>query len=277
MYWIERAPLALIGLALFLALMAAHEIALQIARRLASQSFTSETLGYLVSSALALLGLLMAFTFGAAEERFMLRQSLVVTEANAIGTTYLRIQLLDPPSRDRLSGDLARYAEARLRFTAARSAEDVESNTRETAALQDAIWRELNTVVHTNPAPDLNLGLMITVNDMFDLAASARAARDARIPVAILRSLVFCSLIVAAIVGFAEARERRWTGALLGVLLLLSLAFCLILDLDRPVSGTVRINPAALQRALADIQRGEAAKRLATAKQSASPPIAQRP
>lgn len=272
MHWVEQTPLPLVGLALFVSLVIVHEIALRVVRRLNAEVVSGHALGYLVSSALALLGLLMAFTFSAAESRYMLRQRLVVSEANAIVTTYLRLQLLDQPWRDRMSSDLIRYTEARLHFTSAKTPDDVERATQQTLALRDAIWADLNGVVtRTDTGVGVKLGLMNTINDTFDQAASARAARDARVPITILRALWFCSLTVAAIVGFAEARDRRWTGVLMGVLLLLSLAFCLILDLDRPTSGTVRVSDAPLQRALVDLRRGEAVKRQAPPQTAASP------
>jgi hypothetical protein len=262
MYWIERAPLVLIGLVFFASLVLAHELAFLAGRRSkAKPAVSSETRGYLVSSALALLALLMAFTFSAAHDRFRLRQQLVVDEANAIGTSYLRVQLLDQPWRERLSGELLTYAETRARFGRTRSAEEIAANARETAAIQDAIWRDMEHVVRVNPIPDLNVALLMTLNETFDLAASARAARDARVPVTVLRSLLLCSVMAAAIVGYTEASERRWTGVLAGVLLLFTFAFVLILDLDRPTSGRVLVSQAPMQRAIADIRRSEAAKR----------------
>lgn len=265
MYWIERAPLPLVGVVFLATLVAAHELARLSGRHLSARAVSTEARGYLVSSALALLGLLMAFTFAAAQERFLIRQDLVVSEANAIGTAYLRAQMTDPPGRARLSVELERYAEARTRFNTVRDLREDAANARETGAAQGVIWRDLTEVVRSNTVANLNLGLMNSFNEMFDLAAAARAAREARIPVAILRALLFCSLTVAAVVGFTEGDERRWSGVLAGVLVLLTLAFCLILDLDRPLSGAVQVNRAPLQRALDDIRASEAAKRAAPA------------
>ena len=101
MSWLERAPLALVGIAMMAGLVIAHEIALRLGRR--TTATPSEVRGYVLSSALALLGLLMGFTFSAAQGRFQLRQELVVSEANALSTTYLRFQLLDAPWRQALS------------------------------------------------------------------------------------------------------------------------------------------------------------------------------
>jgi hypothetical protein len=219
-----------------------------------------EARGYVVSSALALLGLLYAFTFNAAQERFEARRDLVVAEANALGTTYLRFQLLDPPWRDTLSADLLRYAETRLRGDQVGAAEAARY-AQEVGSAQAQIWQALGVALRqARPDPGLTLGLLQTVNETFDLAASRRAAREGRVPVMILRTLIFSSLMAAGILGYTEAGGRRATLVLFGLLLLLALAFSLILDLDRPYSGTVRVSQAPLARAVADIRQGEAAK-----------------
>jgi hypothetical protein len=70
--------------------------------------------GYLVGSLLGVLGLLMAFSFSMALDRYEERRHLVVQEANAIGTSYLRAQLLDEPHRTRLSRLLVEYTDNRV-------------------------------------------------------------------------------------------------------------------------------------------------------------------
>jgi hypothetical protein len=260
MYWLEHASLLLIGVVMLAALLLVHELALRLGRRTRGKAARGEARGYLVSSALALLGLLMGFTFSAAQDRYRLRQDLVVAEANAISTTYLRFQLLDPPWRQTLSRELLDYAETRIRFAEALTPAEIERNAGRAGGLQTQIWRDLAAAIRVNSIPTLNLALLQTTNETFDLAEARRAARENRIPVAILRALLACSLTVAAILGYTEAFERRDTAVLLGVLLLLTLAFCLILDLDRPVTGTVRVNEAPLQRTIDSMREKEAVR-----------------
>jgi hypothetical protein len=261
MNWIERAPLLLVAAAFLTALLLIHEIALWLGRGLAARTGGAEARGYVVSSALALLGLLFAFTFNAAQERFQARRDLVVAEANALGTTYLRFQLLDPPWRDTLSADLLRYAEMRLRGDQVGAPAEAARYAQEVSSAQGLIWEALRAALRqTRPDPGLTLGLLQTVNETFDLAASRRAAREGRVPVMILRTLIVSSVMAAGILGYTEAGGRRATLVLFGLLLLLTLAFGLILDLDRPFSGSVRVSQAPLERAVADIRQGEAAK-----------------
>jgi hypothetical protein len=259
MYWIERAPIVVIGLVILAGLVLLHEIALRLGRR-GRTTARSEARGYLVSSALALLGLLMGFTFSAAQERFRLREQLVVAEANALSTSYLRLQLLEPPWRETLSRELLDYGETRLRFADALTPAEIDRVARDGAIRQAKIWRDLAPAVRANSVPTLNPSFLQTLNETFDLAEARRAAREMRVPVTILRVLLACSFTVAAIIGYTEAFERRDTIVLVGVLFLLTLAYCLILDLDRPVSGSVRVAQAPMQRTVAAMREGEAAR-----------------
>jgi len=249
-------------------LILAHELALRLGRRLSREAGRSEARGYIVSSALALLGLLVGFTFNAAQERFQARRDLVVAEANAIGTSYLRLQLLEPPWRDVLGREFLAYAETRLGFTQAGTPAEIDRNARRTGEAQAQIWRDLRPALRAESDPGLNLALVQSLNETFDVAAARRAAREARVPLPILRALLLCSLTVAAIVGYTEAAERRATGVLFGVLLLLTLAMSLILDLDRPAGGRIRERDAPLQQAVAEIRASQAAKQV----RPASPP-----
>ena len=263
MTFLEHAPLWLVGLAMLAALLLVHELGFQGGRRTDVGEASGDGKGHLVASALALLALMMAFTFSAAQDRFNLRQRMVVEEANALGTSYLRVQTLALPLRDVLSRQMLQYAEVREKFFAASShPKPLEDNTRETSDMQDRMWVNVVTAVRSDPVPTLNGPLLQTVNDMFDLASSRRAAQDARVPISILRMLAIYAMAAATIMGFAggSSKDRRYGAVSTAVLLLLTMAFCLILDLDRPSSGTIRINQASMTRAVDAIRRAEAAK-----------------
>jgi hypothetical protein len=259
MGWIEYAPLWLIALAMMALLILAHEVGRAFARRARAGAEKREEPGYLVSSALALLGLLMAFTFAAAQERFRLRENLVVAEANSLGTTYLRVELLDAAARGDLGQLLLRYAELRVADQPARPAAGA-AGARAQAALQARIWTSLDRALRTNTQTTVDLALINTVNETFDLAAARRAAREQRVPVAVLRTLVFSAMAVALMLGFVGGRQPRQFGVFAASNLLLTLAFCLILDLDRPLSGRVQVLDAPMQRALEAIRQAEAAR-----------------
>jgi hypothetical protein len=259
MGWIESASLWLIGLAMMALLILAHEAGRQIGRRLPKTQAKAEEAGYLLSSALALLGLLMAFTFNAAQERFRQRQDLVVAEANALGTTYLRVQLLDRPARGDLGPLLLRYAALRVAHQRAATPTEVAAGAEQEGVLQERIWAALDRALRSNAQTPVGLALINATNETFDLAASRRAAGEQRVPVAVLRTLVFFALAVALMLGFLGVRSPRLPAVFIGSNLLLTLALCLILDLDRPVTGRVQVRQASMERALEAIRRAEAA------------------
>ena len=85
-------------------------------------SLEQSQVGLVVSGILVVLGLLLGFTFSLALDRFEQRRMLVITEANAISTSYLRAQLLDEPDRTRLSNLLIAYTDNRVNLATAASA-----------------------------------------------------------------------------------------------------------------------------------------------------------
>jgi hypothetical protein len=264
MAWVETAPLWVVGLVMMAGLLLAHELGVRLALRTRADAKggTGEERGYLITSALALLGLLTAFTFAAAQDRWRLRQELVIDEANAIGTTYLRFQMLEAPHRQALGQDMLLYTEARVAAgrtpTAAATAAAARAE-----ALQPRIWRDLAAAVQARPLSTLNPPLLQTTNETFDLAAARRAADEVRVPLAVVRILAVSAFAGAAMIGFATGRHPRQFGLFVGAMALLALAYMLILDLDRPASGSVQINQAPMQRALESIRQAEAAARAA--------------
>jgi hypothetical protein len=271
MGWLEDAPLPAIGFVVFAILIVTHEAALRLARRMVGKKPHQEVRAYLVSSALGLLALLMGFTFSAAQDRYEQRQDLVVGEANALGTAFLRTQLLDPPWRQVLGEDLFHYGQTRQAFSEAISPDEIERNGADGALLQAKIWRDLGAALQVSRSAAVDLGLVQAFNEMFDLAASRRAARENRVPLTVIRSMILSSIAVAAIVGYSEGADGRETSVMFGVLLLLTLVFVLILDLDRPTTGRIRISEAPMDRAVREIRAAQAAQA------RSPPPTPQRP
>ena len=262
MLWLERTPIWLIGVLILIGLIVAEQLGYA-ARRVSrgGPEPSNESVGYIVTGALALLGLLVAFTFSAASDRYDTRRQLVVEEANALGTTYLRAQALDPAPRAALSPLIAQYAHARDRWLqAGEDAAQIARAQAETEALQDRIWAATVADIRANPTATINPSLLQTTNDMFDVSASIRAAFDGRLPISILRAMIAYALIAAAIMGFAMAAERRQAVLSAALYLALAVAICLILDLDRPRAGSVTLPRAPMDRAIAAIDVAEAAR-----------------
>ena len=217
--------------------------------------------GYIVSAALALLGLLIGFTFSMSSERYETRRHLVVDEANAISTTWLREQLLDEGSRGDLAPLMRDYVQTRQAFAFSWSGRALAANEARTQALQQQIWTRTAAALREPAAAPLTTSLLQTTNDMFDLAATRRAARDAKVPAAVLWALIVCAATGALIMGYGlAAGGRRHLVASSGLFALIALSITLIVDLDQPRQGSIQVSTAPMDRVAADIRSGDASR-----------------
>jgi hypothetical protein len=201
-------------------------------------------LGAVDGAVFGLLGLLIAFTFAAAEMRFNLRRQQIVEEANAIGTAYLRLDLLPTEPRDRLREQFRRYLDARLGVYS--NVVDLEATMAALArstALQGEIWTEATATCRPEPLSACLL-LLPALNEMFDITTSRLfAARTHQAPLvfAMLAGVALVSALLAGY-GMAGARRRgRWLhmAAYAGVM---ALTVYVILDLEFPRLGLIRLD-----------------------------------
>ena len=205
-------------------------------------------MGHILSATLGLLALLVGFTFALALGRHESRREMVVTEANAIGTAWLRSALVPEPERAVLVDQLRRYADQRLALAdAGENGAAISRAEAATDSLHAALWAtSVAAVPRMQPATVVPL-LLAAMNDVIDVAGARRAALAARLPPSVLGALVLYALLAAGFLGYvtgAGARRPRLPAALL--LLLLTLAFALILDLDRPRTGTITVSQRPL-------------------------------
>jgi hypothetical protein len=250
----HNAPLLLVALVLLVLMAASYETGSWAWRRLAKAPGDHETNdeGYIVSAVLGLLALLIAFCFGLALNRFEARRDLVVTEANAIGTAYLRTALLDDPKP--LQAEMRRYVEARLDYGNARS-EARQRLLQQSIALQPGIWRTATDAVRPYRTSPLAPLVLAPINKAFDAASSRTAALAARLPASVLAMLSLYAVIAAAVLGYAIAgAQGRHRLASLTLFALLALAIILILDLDRPRSGSIMVSQQPMIDTLAGMK-----------------------
>jgi hypothetical protein len=204
--------------------------------------------GMLVSAVLGLLALLIAFTFSLSLSRYDDRREMIVEEANAIGTAEMRVRLLPAPNDALLSRLLQDYARTRLAYgqadvTAKPALEGrsvAQRNQIQGAALS-ALAPEARTPMATLVAP--------SINAVLDIGAEREALNSARIPGTILVILIAYNLLTAVVLGFAltgkRARQRPATIALFASL---TLTIAMIMDLDRPQRGSIRVDQTPMQR-----------------------------
>ena len=206
-------------------------------------------LGTMVGATLGLLAFVLAFTFGLAAQRFDTSRQLLLDEANAIATTYLRAVML--PERGQQVRDLLReYVTARL--DALQPGKLVEE-IRRSEDIQQKVWTEAETVGQKNPN-SITVGLFVqSLNQMIDLHAERmQAALRSRIPAAIWLGLFAVAVLSLLALGYFEGLTgTRRSLAVFAVAIAFSVVIELIADLDRPQEGVLRVS----QQALLDVQK----------------------
>ena len=192
---------------------------------------------YLVGSMLGLLALLLAFSFSMALDRYEERRHLVVQEANAIGTAYLRAQMLDEPHRSRLSDLLVEYTDNRIELASAAPGRGGPLLARNDRLLTD-IWAAVAASRESALRHGITTALLMTYNEVIDLDTERKVARQMRVPTAVLLLLYGFLMLTALVLGYVLEERRGRMGA--GVLfLILSLYIRIISDLSRPASGSM--------------------------------------
>ena len=277
--WLETTPTWQIGLVLVAAMFAASIVGEWLHRRAArtrvkkGSDDDGGTEGYIVSATLGLLALLMGFTFSLAVDRFEARRVLVLEESNAIGTTYLRTQMLEPVDRARISKMLVDYTDNRIALAKAPPDQVQPLLARNDQMLTD-LWTATLAAWPSIKGMDFSSSYLETMNNMIDLDAARKAARLARVPSAVFFLLFVYVVTSAGVLGYAGA-NKEGRGATAFLFLLLALSLLLTLDIDRPKSGRVTESQAPMERLKATLasQPPEVFDRLsAGASTSAAPP-----
>lgn len=208
-------------------------------RRQSSGGERDAPVGAAVGSTLGLLAFLLAFTFGMAATRYDTRKQIVLQEANAIGTTYLRTDFLPLSGGDEARSLLREYAALRAGgANAIMGAEGVSK----TADLHHRLWAiAAGSVVDSD---SIATGLFIqSLNEMIDLDAVHLTALRNRIPdtIWLMLFVVTVSSMVALGYQFGLTGVRSWTTMIL-LALVFTFVILLIADLDRPQAGWLQVS-----------------------------------
>lgn len=194
-----------------------------------------------------LLGLLIAFSFSGAASRFEDRRHLIVDEANAIGTAYLRLDLLPVDARGELQELFRRYVDVRLAtYGAQASLATSEAKRAEGTALQEVIWTKALTASRRPESPSQAPMLLVpALNEMIDITATRVMATLNHPPPVVFVLLGGLSLIGALLVGYGTAidNHRSWFHTVVFAAIL-SLTVYVIADLEFPRLGLIRVDAA---------------------------------
>jgi len=247
MSWFGALPLTVIALVILAALLVAATIGYRGHRWLLHRvgETESESHDYLLSAVLGLLALLLGFTFSLALNRHEDRRNLVVQEANALDTAWLRAQILESPKKEAISQLLRAYLDARLDWSETDGADDSSAKT---AARQQKLWAATVDAVRAEPNAQLMRALMDPINQSFDLASARSAAGVAHVPDRVLTVLLLYAVLAAAMLGYtAAAKGRPQRIATVCVLVAMTLALVMILDIDRARSGAIQVSQQPLE------------------------------
>ena len=235
---------------LFLSLMLASEAGYRLGRWVArvkstSRDDVSET-STLTAGMIGLLAFTLGLSISYAQNRFEVRRDLVQVEANAIGTAWLRTQLVDSAEGRAIAAKIEDYARVRLAFTSVASEADVPALVVQTNSLQTDIWRDMQVIAQHAPTP-VTATLINALNDMFDESAAQRFAYESRVPVNIQMMLCFGALLAIGALGYQFGLIGKRQVVLTSLLLIMwSGGMLLLVDLDQPRIGRVRADPAPL-------------------------------
>ncbi len=213
-------------------------------RRDADDDFR-EHFGLVAASVLALLGLIIGFSFSIAATRYDQRKNYEEEEANAIGTEYARADLLPDADRVKVRSLLRRYLDERIAFYLTRDEQELRQLDLRTTKLQSELWAAVVAAATPNPTP-VNALAVAGMNDVLNAQGYTQAAFWNRIPVAGWALMTVIAVGCNLLIGYG-ARSRSTGNVLLSVLpLLAAVAFMLIADIDTPRHGIIRVRPQNL-------------------------------
>jgi hypothetical protein len=203
-----------------------------------------QDLDLVISSSLTMLALIIGFTFSMAVSRYDQRKNYEEEEANAIGTEYVRADLLPTAEGAKVKQLLTQYTDQRLLFYTAPQWQPKDAVDTETTRLQNEMWATVQAVAKTQQTPTLALAVG-GMNDVLNRQGYTQAAWWNRIPIGAWVLMFALAVCCSLLIGFGTHKR----GAKLYVVLplLVSIAFFLIADIDSPRRGVIRVRPQNLE------------------------------
>jgi hypothetical protein len=205
----------------------------------------SSGLSVIDGAVFGLLGLLLAFAFSGADSRFEARRQLIVQETNAIGTAWLRVDLLPAAAQPQLRQDYRQYVDDRIAFY-----RDLNNNPDEARAyfaksnaLQTKIWSESIAAARQDPSPAVISLVLSSLNDMIDITTTRAVALETHPPLPIYILLFVLALASSLVAGYGmgDQSKRPWLHTVVNAVAL-TVTIYTILDLEFPRIGIVRID-----------------------------------
>jgi len=243
---------------LFVAMLACYEIGRRIgvARLGSDPDGLAHGIGAVDGAVFALLGLLIAFTFSGAASRFEARRHLITQEANAIGTAFLRVDLLPTDAQPELRDLFRKYVDLRaVVYSEVADRAATEAKLAEAAALQEAIWaKALAAGRRPDATAPATMLVLPALNEMIDITTTRHVATQNHPPLVIYLLLAGLSLVGSLLVGYGMSENKRqsWMHTT-AFAIVLSLTTYVIVDLEFPRVGLIRVDAA--DQVLVDLRK----------------------
>jgi hypothetical protein len=204
-----------------------------------------QDLGIIEAATLTLLGLIIGFSFSMAVERYNQRKNLEEAEANAIGTEYLRLDLL--PAAEAAGGRalLISYLEQRILFYTSIDEQQIRQINAQTAKLQTKLWAVVQAAAVAQPNPVVAL-VVAGMNDVLNSQGYTQAAWWNRIPIMAWGLMVVIAIFCNVLIGYSARSPKAESTLLLVLPLIVAVAFFLIADIESPRGGLIRVHPQNL-------------------------------
>jgi hypothetical protein len=199
----------------------------------------------IVSAVLTLLGLIIGFSFSMAASRYDLRKNYEETEANAIGTEYVRAALLPATEASRVRALLKEYLEQRILFYESRDERELQQINAHTVHLQSELWSTVQISASAQPTPVSALAVS-GMNDVLNSQGYTQAAWWNHIPVGAWLLMGSVAILANFLLGYGTLSKDEGIVRLMTLPLVLCIALFFIADIDSPRRGIIFVRPQNL-------------------------------
>jgi hypothetical protein len=236
-----------VSIGLFLGMLVSLEAGYRIGRYAAGKTESShEGTGTIEAAVFALLGLLLGFTFANGISHLDQRRELIVREANAIGTAYLRLDLLPTSQQPDIRRLFREYLDTRLQvYEKLPDMNAAEREVTHAVQLQQEIWSKAVAAGLNDPSQHVARLLLPALNDMIDVTTSRTIALHTHLPPLIFGLSISVALLSGLLAGYDKVKRKRrsWLHVVLYAAVI-ALTIYTVLDLDNPRAGLIRLDAA---------------------------------
>jgi hypothetical protein len=244
----------LVALGLIAGVVAAHELGFWLGSQIhgVDEPFDREVALVRASTA-AVVAFLIGFAFSGAASRFTARVDVIVQEANALSTAYLRADTIAEPERGELRAALKEYTSDRVQLLSRERRDQIEPLLAKANGLHERMWRSAIKATQGN-APLMAI-VLPPINDVIDLHSTHLAMARRHLPVPIMAALLGTAAVGIGLLGFGNGRAGRRFSVLDSVYgVVLAIALWMTIDLDYPGMGTIQLTNRSFLETLATMK-----------------------